>query len=96
MKKFKLLFIGALFVGAIIGSVSIKEVQAFVFGSIQQIPEWVRDSALIKLRTETNNVRVGSAGTFFVDTSGNKIGIASTTPWGLLSVNPNGIPARHL
>jgi len=86
MKTSKTLIIGILLVGMIIGSLSISEVKAFVFGSIQQIPEWIRDGTLIKLRTETNNVRIGNPGTFFVDNNGIKVSIGTTTPSSMLTI----------
>ena len=86
MKTSKILIISAFLVGMIIGSLSVSEVKAFVFGSVQQIPEWMRNGTLIKLRTETNNVRVGANGALFVDTTNNRVGIATTTPGYTLDV----------
>ncbi|MFN3302045.1 MAG: hypothetical protein ACK413_03410, partial [Patescibacteria group bacterium] len=79
-KGTKILIIISLFTGMIIGSLSTERAEAFIFGSLGQIPEWVRDGTLIKLRTETNNVRIGANNTLYVDTTNEYVGIGTATP----------------
>ncbi|MEK7555614.1 MAG: hypothetical protein AAB516_02230 [Patescibacteria group bacterium] len=83
----KYLIFFSLILGVIIGSLSTRSVQAFVFGSANQITQWIKDATTVRLRTETDSVRVGSTGTLFASPSLNRVGIATTTPSFTLDVN---------
>ena len=77
MKKIVLF---SLIFGIIIGSLSVSSARAFVFGSIGNTAQWIKDNTTIRLRTETDSVRVGSAGAFFVNTGSSRVGVGTTTP----------------
>ncbi len=89
-KTTKALFIGALFIGTLIGSLNTQPAQAFIFGSENKVAQWIKNASTIILRTETNDVRIGSGdGAIFVDTGSSRVGIATTTPQEALEVVGN-------
>jgi len=75
MKKNKYLIFLSLILGLIIGSVSISPVQALVFGSANQITQWIKDATTVRLRTETDSVRVGSNGVLLVNTGSSTVSV---------------------
>ncbi|MGC9046813.1 MAG: hypothetical protein ACP5IC_01710 [Minisyncoccia bacterium] len=85
--KIKYLVVFSLFLGMVIGSLSVAPARAFVFGSANQITQWIKDNTIVRLRIETNSVRVGSSGTLFADPNLNRVGIATTSPAYTLDIN---------
>ena len=75
--------------GIIISGLSIKPVQAFVFGSEGKVIQWIKEGTnIIRLRNETNNVRVGGSTNpvLFINTASSTVGIGMTNPQNKLDV----------
>jgi len=66
-----------------------EKVLGFVFGSESNVVQWIRENTIIRLRTETDDVRMGASNTLFVDTSENKLGVGTDAPSSTLSVIGN-------
>jgi hypothetical protein len=66
-----------------------EKVLGFVFGSESNVVQWIRENTIIRLRTETDDVRMGASNTLFVDTSENKLGVGTNAPSSTLSVIGN-------
>jgi hypothetical protein len=95
-KYFNNIIFFSLFAGIIFASLNIQTAEAFIFGSENKVAQWIKNASTIILRTETNDVRIGSGdGALFVDTSSSKVGIGTSTPgftldiYGDLRVNTN-------
>jgi hypothetical protein len=66
-----------------------EKVLGFVFGSESNVVQWIRENTIIRLRTETDDVRVGTSNTLFIDTGENKLGVGTDAPSSTLSVIGN-------
>lgn len=90
-KSIYLLFLGILVAGAITVGITTQNAQALVFGSVGQITQWIKETTTIRLRTETDNVRIGSGnGALFVDTALTRVGIGTAVPGYTLDVAGTG------
>ena len=79
--------VGLVLVSMMAGSLLTGQAQAFVFGSQRQVSQWIQAGAnLVGLRTNTNNLQIGSAGTLYVDTANGFVGIGTTNPQAKLDV----------
>ncbi len=70
-----------------------EKVLSFVFGSESNVAQWIRENTIIRLRIETDDVRMGASNTLFVDTSENKLGVGTDAPSSTLSVIGNSFVA---
>jgi hypothetical protein len=66
-----------------------EKVLGFVFGSESNVVQWIRENTIIRLRTETDDVRMGASNALYVDTSENKLGVGTSAPSSTLSVMGN-------
>ncbi|MFA6376378.1 MAG: tail fiber domain-containing protein [Candidatus Paceibacterota bacterium] len=87
--------IGFVLVGMMVGSLLTGQAQAFVFGSQRQVSQWVQaGSNLVGLRNETNNLRIGSDGSLYVDTATGRVGIGTILPTAALHLKAGSTGAN--